>query len=131
MANDCMRRRAVLGAAAQRQQRWFARLLPHRWDKAAEELRRRATALGLLPVLTTANTADDATLKKAIAFCDEQGVTSVSDIVKYDLADDFVRHLGLKTVPGRRLYSMLQPPTSRLAGHLSDLLVPPSNSSSK
>ena len=46
-------------------------------DKAAaEELQRRATALGLLEVLTTANIADDATLKKSIAFCDEQGVTN-------------------------------------------------------
>ena len=78
-------------------------------DKAAaEELRRRATALGLLQVLTTANIADDATLKKAIAFCDEQGVTSVSDLVEYDLADDFVFHLGLKYVHGRKLCAMLQ-----------------------
>jgi hydrogenase maturation factor HypE len=78
-------------------------------DKAAaEELRRRATALGLLQVLTTANIADDATLKKAIAFCDEQGVTSVSDLVEYDLADDFVLHLGLKYVHGRKLCAMLQ-----------------------
>ena len=47
-------------------------------DKAAaEELQRRATALGLLEVLTTANIADDATLKKSIAFCDE-GATSRS-----------------------------------------------------
>ena len=100
-------------------------------DKAAaEELRRRATALGLLQVLTPANIADDATLKKSIAFCDEQGVTSVSDMVEYDMVDDFVRHLGLKHVPGQRLRGMLQPSTSRLAGHLSGRLVPPSNSSS-
>jgi hypothetical protein len=109
IANDCMRWRAVMGATAQRQQRWFVRLIPHRWDKvAAEERRRRATALGLLQVLTTANIADDATLKKAIAFCDEQGVTSVSDLVEYDLADDFVFHLGLKYVHGRKLCAMLQ-----------------------
>ena len=100
-------------------------------DKAAaEELRRRATALGLLQVLTTANIADDVTLKKSIAFCDEQGVTSVSDLVEYNLVDDFVRHLGLRNVPGQKLRGMLQPPTSGLAGHLSDRLVPPSNSSS-
>jgi predicted TIM-barrel fold metal-dependent hydrolase len=78
-------------------------------DKAAaEELRRRATALGLLQVLTTADIADDATLKKSMAFCDEHGVTSVSDMVECDLVDDFVRHLGLKTVPGKKLLSMLQ-----------------------
>jgi hypothetical protein len=82
---------------------------------AAEELRRRATALGLLQVLTIVNIADDATLKKSIAFCDEQGVTSVSDMVEYDLVDDFVRHLGLKNVPGQKLRSALQPPTSRRA----------------
>jgi hypothetical protein len=79
---------------------------------AAEE---RATALGLLPVLTTANIADDATLKKSIAFCDKQGVTSVSDLVEYNLVDDFVRHLGLKHVPGMKLRGMLQAPTSGLA----------------
>jgi hypothetical protein len=92
-------------------------------DKAAaEELRRRATALGLLQVLTTANIADDATLKKSIAFCDEQGVTKVSDLVEYNLVDDFVRHLGLKNVPGQKLRGMLQPSTARLAGQLSDRL---------
>ena len=142
MANECLRWRAVLGAAAQRQQRAFARALRHRWDKAAakaaaekaaaakaaadkaaadkakaaaEELRRRATALGLLQVLTTANIADDATLKKSIAFCDEQGVTSVSDLVEYNLVDDFVRHLGLKNVPGKKLLSMLQTPKATAA----------------
>ena len=94
-------------------------------DKAAaEELRRRATALGLLQVLTPAGIADDATLKKSIAFCDEHGVTSVSDMVKYDMVDDFVRHLGLKTLPGKKLRSMLQTPASGLAGHLSDRLPP-------
>ena len=206
MANECLRwRRAVLGAAAQRQQRAFARALRNRWDKAAadkaaaekaaadraaaekaaaekaaaakvaaekaaaakaaadkaaadkaaaekaaaakaaadkaaadkaaadkaaadkaaaEELRRRATALGLLQVLTTANIADDATLKKSIAFCDEKGVTSVSDLVEYNLVDDFIRHLGLKHVPGMKLRGMLQTPTSGLAGQLSDRLPP-------
>ena len=85
-------------------------------DKAAaEELRRRATALGLLPVLTTANIADDAMLKKSMAFCDEHGVTSVSDMVEYNLVQDFVHHLGLKTVPGKKLLSMLQTTTSGLA----------------
>ena len=99
-------------------------------DKAAaEELRRRATALGLLQVLTTANIADDVTLKKSIAFCDEQGVTSVSDLVEYNLVDDFVRHLGLKHVPGMKLRGMLQAPTSGLAGHLSDRLTSPSSPS--
>ena len=168
MANECLRwRRAVLGAAAQRQQRAFARALRNRWDKAAadkaaaekaaadraaaekaaaekaaaakvaaekaaaakaaadkaaadkaaaEELRRRATVLGLLQVLTTANIADDATLKKSIAFCDEKGVTNVSDLVEYNLVDDFIRHLGLKHVPGMKLRGMLQTPTSGLAG---------------
>ena len=92
---------------------------------AAEELRRRATALGLLQVLTPAGIADDATLKKSIAWCDEQGVTSVSDMVEYDdMVEDFVRHLGLKTLPGKKLLSMLQPPTARLAGQLSDRLPP-------
>jgi hypothetical protein len=99
-------------------------------DKAAaEELRRRATALGLLPVLTTANVADDATLKKSMAFCDEHGVTNVSDMVEYNLVDDFVRHLGLKTVPGQKLRSMLQTPTSGLASQLSDRLASPSSPS--
>ena len=92
-------------------------------DKAAaEELRRRATALGLLAVLTDVNVADDATLKKSIAFCNEQGVTSVSDLVKYNLVDDFVRHLGLRNVPGQKLRGMLQPSTARLAGQLSERL---------
>jgi hypothetical protein len=95
---------------------------------AAEELRRRATALGLLPVLTTANIADDAMLKKSIAFCDEQGITSVSDMVEYNLVQDFVRHLGLKNVPGKKLLSMLQTPTSGLAAQLSDHLASPSSS---
>jgi hypothetical protein len=94
---------------------------------AAEELRRRATALGLLQALTDVNVADDAMLKKAIACCDERGVTSVSDMVEYDMVDDFVGHLGLKNVPGRKLRSMLQTPTSRLA---SDRLASPSSSSS-
>ena len=93
-------------------------------EAAAEELQRRATVLGLLQVLTPANIADEATLKKSIAFCDEHGVTSVSDMVKYDMVDDFVRHLGLKTLPGKKLRSMLQTPTSGLAGHLSDRLPP-------
>ena len=93
-------------------------------EAAAEELRRRATVLGLLQVLTPANIADEATLKKSIAFCDEHGVTSVSDMVKYGMVDDFVRHLGLKTLPGKKLRSMLQTPTSGLAGHLSDRLPP-------
>jgi len=98
---------------------------------AAEELRRRATALDLLQVLTTVDIADDATLKKSIAFCDEHGVTSVSDMVECDLVDDFVRHLGLKTVPGKKLLSMLQTPTSGLAAQLSDHLASPSSSSNK
>ena len=98
-------------------------------DKAAaEELRRRATALGLLEALTVVNVADDAMLKKAIAWCDEQGVTSVSDMVEYDMVDDFVGHLGLKTLPSRKLRSMLQAPTSKLA---SDRLASPSSSSSR
>ena len=98
-------------------------------DKAAaEELRRRATALGLLEALTVVNVADDAMLKKAIAWCDEQGVTSVSDMVEYDMVDDFVGHLGLKTLPSRKLRSMLQGATSRLA---SDRLASPSSSSSR
>ena len=59
-------------------------------------------------MLTTANITDDATLKKSISFCDEQGVTNVSDMVKFDLDDDFVRHLGLRNVPDRKLRSMLQ-----------------------
>ena len=73
-------------------------------------------------MLTTANITDDATLKKSISFCDEQGVTNVSDMVKFDLDDDFVRHLGLRNVPGMRLRGMLQPATFRLAGQLSDCL---------
>jgi len=79
-------------------------------------------------VLTTANIADDATLKKSIAFCDEQGITSVSDMVEYNLVQDFVRHLGLKNVPGKKLLSMLQTPTSGLAAQLSDRLFSPSSS---
>ena len=99
-------------------------------DKAAaEELRRRATALGLLQVLTTADIADDATLKKSMAFCDEKGVTNVSDMVEYNLVDDFVRHLGLKLVPGLKLRSMLQTPISGLAAQLSDRLASPSSPS--
>ena len=71
-------------------------------------------------MLTTANIADDATLKKSIAFCDEQGVTSVSDLVEYNLVDDFIRHLGLRHVPGMKLRGMLQPTTERLIKLLSD-----------
>ena len=93
---------------------------PYRRTGQLRELRRRATALGLLQVLTTANIADDATLKKSIAFCDEKGVTNVSDLVEYNLVDDFIRHLGLKHVPGMKLRGMLQPATFRFAGHLSD-----------
>ena len=90
---------------------------------AAEELRRRATALGLLQVLTTANIADDATLKKSIAFCEEHGVTTVSEMVEYGLIDDFVRQFGLRTVPERRLLrSMLQTPRSGLAAQISNRL---------
>ena len=101
----------MLGAAAQRQQRAFARALRNRdWkaDKAAaEELRRRATALGLLQALTDVNVADDAILKKAIEWCDDQGVTSVSDIVEYDMVDEFVFQLRLKTFPSRKLRKAL------------------------
>jgi hypothetical protein len=43
------------------------------------------------------------------------------------MVDDFVGHLGLQNVPGRKLRSMLQTPTSRLA---SDRLSSPSSSSS-
>ena len=75
--------------------------------EAAEELRRRATALGLLEALTDVNVADDAMLKKAIAWCDEQGVTSVSDMVEYDMVDDFVFQLRLKTLPSRKLRKAL------------------------
>jgi hypothetical protein len=76
--------------------------------EAGGDLRRRATALGLLQVLTTADIADDATFKKAIAWCDEQGATSVSDIVEYNMVDDFVSQLGLKPIPGKKLRTMLQ-----------------------
>ncbi|KOO31260.1 hypothetical protein Ctob_014616, partial [Chrysochromulina tobinii] len=67
-------------------------------------------------------------LKKSIAFCDEHGVTSVSDMVEYNLVQDFVRHLGLKTVPGKKLLSMLQTSISGLAAQLSDRLFSPSSS---
>jgi len=119
--------------------------LPHRWDKVAadvaaaeraaaaklladkraakeaaeEELRRRCTALGLLQALTEANVADNKILKKAIAFFDEQGIPSVSEMVKYDMVDEFISHLGLKAFPGRKLRSMLLPPTSSLATHIN------------
>jgi hypothetical protein len=53
-------------------------------------------------MLTSLNVAEDATLKTAVVWCDEQGVTSVSDLVEYDLVYDFVRHLGLRTRPRRR-----------------------------
>ena len=76
--------------------------------EAPEELRRRATALGFLQMLTSVNVAEDATLKKAIVWCDEKGATSVSDIVEYELVDDFVRHLCLKPIPDKKLRSMLQ-----------------------
>ena len=77
-------------------------------DKAAaEELRRRATALGLLEALTDVNVADDAMLKKAIEWCDDQGVMSVSDLVEYDMVDEFVFQLRLKTLPSRKLRKAL------------------------
>ena len=94
-------------------------------DKAAAS---KAAAEELLQVLSTANIADDATLKKSIAFCDKQGVTSVSDLVENNMVDDFIRHLGLKHVPGQRLRGMLQPSTARLASQLSDCLFSPSSS---
>ena len=98
--------------------------------EAPEELRRRATALGFLQMLTSLNVAEDATLKTAVVWCDEQGVTSVSDIVEFDMVDDFVSHLGLKTLPGRRLCSMLQSaPTAALASQSSDPLASPSSPS--
>jgi hypothetical protein len=75
---------------------------------AAEELRRRATALGFLQMLTSLNVAEDATLKTAVVWCDEKGATSVSDIVECDMVDDFVRHLGLKPIPDKKLRTMLQ-----------------------
>ena len=80
--------------------------------EAAEELRRRATELGFLQMLTSLNVAEDATLKTAVVWCDEKGATSVSDIVECDMVDDFVRHLGLKPIPDRRLRTMLQAPTT-------------------
>ena len=61
-----------------------------------EQLRRRATALGLLQVLNNASIADDATLQKSMAFCDKHGVTKVSD------------RRG-RVQPGRRLCSPSQP----------------------
>ena len=74
---------------------------------AAEELRRRATALGLLEALTDVNVADDAMLKKAIEWCDDQGVMSVSDMVEYDMVDEFVFQLRLKMLPSRKLRKAL------------------------
>ena len=96
-------------------------------EAAAAELRRRAEGLGFLKALTDVNIADDAKLKMAIAWCDERGVTSVSEMVEYEMVDDFVDHLGLKMLPGKRLRSMLQAPTSRLAAQTSNR--PSSNSS--
>ena len=40
-------------------------------------------------------------------------------MVKYDMVDEFISHLGLKTFPGRKLRSMLLPPTSSLATHIN------------
>jgi hypothetical protein len=40
-------------------------------------------------------------------------------MVKYDMVDEFISHLGLKTFPGRKLRSMLLPPTSSLAAHIN------------
>ena len=89
-------------------------------DKAAaEELQRRATALGFLQMLTSLNVAEDATLKTAVGWCDEKGATSVSDIVACGLVDDFVRRLGLKPVPDMRLRSMLQAQATALASQSS------------
>ena len=34
---------------------------------------------------------------------------SVSEMVKYDMVDEFISHLGLKAFPGRKLRSMLLP----------------------
>jgi hypothetical protein len=81
-------------------------------EAAEEELRRRCTALGLLQALTDANVADNEILKKATAFFDEHGIPSVSEMVKYDMVDEFISHLGLKAFPGRKLRGMLLPPTS-------------------
>jgi membrane protein involved in colicin uptake len=78
--------------------------------KAAEERRQQqATALGLLQPLTAVNAADDATLTKAVAFCDKEGATSVSDIVEFDMLEDFLRSLGLKQIPTKKLRGLLQP----------------------
>ena len=55
----------------------------------------------------------------------------MSDLVEYDLVYDFVRNLGLRTLPDKKLRSMLQSPTSGLAAQISDRLASPSSSSSR
>jgi hypothetical protein len=77
--------------------------------KAAEERRQQqATALGLLQPLTDANAADDATLAKAIDWCDREGAESVSDIVESGELENFLNALGLKSVPKGKLRGALQ-----------------------
>ena len=36
-----------------------------------------------------------------------------------DMVDEFISHLGLEAFPGRKLRSMLLPPTSSLATHIN------------
>ena len=66
-ANECLRWRAVLGAAAQRQQRAFARALRNRWDKAAADKAAAEKAAADRAAAETAAVAKAAAEKAAAA----------------------------------------------------------------
>jgi len=62
--------------------------------------------------------ASDGELQRTLAFCDEQGATSINEIVQFDMLDDLIASLHLKPIPSKKLRARLQP-TQSLATALS------------
>ena len=76
-------------------------------------------SLGLLQPMRDASVAGDAAvLRKAVQWCEANGAVSVSDITGNGMLDEFVRSLGLKPIPNKKLGAALQPLQS-LASQLS------------
>ena len=87
--------------------------------KAEAALARRVEVLGLLQPMRDAGLASDAAvLHKAVRWCDDNGATALEDITSTGMAADFVRSLGLKPIPAKKLTAALQPLQS-LASQLS------------
>ena len=60
--------------------------------------------LGLLQPLSDAGVASDAAvLHKAVQWCEDNGATALGDITSTGMVDDFVRSLGLKPIPSKKL----------------------------